>query len=252
MPSLHTSNQESNRHKPWVRGTHWIIAGSFLALALSGFVIFMCHPRLYWGEVGNDLTPALLELPVSRNYQHGGWEKPMPFYQEAGAPVSASRSYEIFNQNGWGRSLHFLAAWLLVVTGVVYLLAGIFSGHIRRHLWPGAGEYTVAAVRREVRRHLRTWVPPASNGPQYGLLQKCTYLVVIFLLLPVMVLTGLTMSPAITAAYPFLLKIFFGAQSARTIHFFASVALVLFLLVHLSMVIRSGFKRQIRAMTFGR
>ncbi len=257
MPSLITSNQDNNRHKPWVKGTHWIITGSFLALVLSGFVIFMCHPRLYWGEVGNDLTPALLELPVSRNYQHGGWEKPMPFYQEAGAPVSASRSYEIFNQNGWGRSLHFLAAWLLVVTGVVYLLTGIFSGHIRRHLWPRVGEYTIAAIRREVRRHLQKWVPPASNGaqsngPQYGLLQKCTYLVVIFLLLPVMVLTGLTMSPAITAAHPFLLKMFFGAQSARTIHFFASVALVLFLLVHLSMVIRSGFKRQIRAMTFGR
>ncbi len=95
-------------------------------------------------------------------------------------------------------------------------------------------------------------IPPAANGPQYGLLQKCTYLVVIFLLLPLMIATGFTMSPAITAAYPFLLKMFGGAQSARTIHFFASIALVLFLLVHLIMIIKSGFKKQIRAMTFGK
>jgi thiosulfate reductase cytochrome b subunit len=94
-------------------------------------------------------------------------------------------------------------------------------------------------------------IPSAENAPQYGLLQKCTYLAVIFFLLPLIVLTGLTMSPAITAAYPFLLKMFFGAQSARTIHFFASVTLVLFLVVHVMMVIKSGFKSQIRAMTLG-
>ncbi len=82
----------------------------FLALAYSGFVILMAHPRLYWGEVGNDLTPALFELPISRNYQHGGWEKSVPFFRDSGSFVSASRTYDIFNQNGWGRSLHFLTA----------------------------------------------------------------------------------------------------------------------------------------------
>lgn len=258
MNSLHkmsahkTLKAESIRHKRWVKRSHWIITVSFLALAFSGFVILMSHPRLYWGEVGNDLTPALFELPVSRNYQHGGWEKSSPFFEGAGSPVSASRTYDIFNQNGWGRSLHFLSAWFLVLTGVVYLLTGFFTGHFRSNLWPKAKEFTRREFWRDLINHFRMHIPSANSGPQYGLLQKCTYLVVIFFLLPLIAMTGLTMSPAITAAYPFLLKIFFGAQSARTIHFFASISLVLFLFVHLGMVIRSGFKQQMSAMTFGK
>jgi len=97
--------------------------------------------------------------------------------------------------------------------------------------------------------HLR--IQRATGGPPYGLLQKCAYCAVVFLALPMMMVTGLAMSPAITAAYPFLSGVFGGSQSARTIHFFLFVALILFLVVHVLMVIMSGFKRQIRAMTFG-
>ena len=252
MSSSQTSTAKTNRHKRWVKITHWIVTLSFLALTFSGFVILMCHPRLYWGEVGNDLTPALFELPISRNYQHGGWEKSTAFFDAAGSPVSASRTYDIFNKNGWGRSLHFLSAWFLVLTGLVYLLAGFFTGHFRKHLWPTANEFSPQFFWRDWISHFRMRFPAATKGPQYGLLQKTTYSIVIFFLLPVTVLTGLTMSPAITAAYPFLLKIFFGGQSARTIHFFASFLLVLFLIVHVVMVARSGFKKQISAMTFGK
>jgi thiosulfate reductase cytochrome b subunit len=240
------------RHKRWVKGSHWIVTLSFLLLAFSGFVILMCHPRLYWGETGNDLTPALFELPISRNYQHGGWEKSTAFFDSAGSPVSASRTYDIFNQNGWGRSLHFLSAWFLVVTGLVYLLTGIYTRHFKKNLLPKSTELSKRQVWNDLVNHLRMRIPSATGGPQYGLLQKSTYLLVIFFLLPLAVLTGFTMSPGITASYPFLLKIFFGAQSARTIHFFASVLLVLFLLVHVVMIIRSGFKKQIKAMTFGK
>jgi len=94
------------------------------------------HPRLYWGEVGNDLTPALLELPISRNYQHGGWTHQVAYFPQPGSPISAIRTYEIFNENGWGRSLHFLGAWALVLTGAIYLLGGILSGHFRSNLIP--------------------------------------------------------------------------------------------------------------------
>ena len=243
---------EINRHKRWVKSSHWIITFSFFALAFSGFVILMCHPRLYWGEVGNDLTPALFELPVSRNYQHGGWDKSSPFFQAAGSPVSASRTYDIFNQNGWGRSLHFLSAWILVIVGLVYLLAGFFTGHFRKHLWPKLKEFRFGLFWRDFRNHFRMQVQPTPNGARYGLLQKSTYTIVIFFLLPVVALTGLTMSPAVTAAYPFLLKMFFGGQSSRTIHFFASVLLVLIIVIHVLMVIRSGFKQQMRAMTIGK
>jgi thiosulfate reductase cytochrome b subunit len=238
-------------HARWVRISHWIVAASVLTLAFTGFVILMAHPRLYWGAVGNDLTPALLELPISRNHRHGGWETSAPFFSDAGSAVSASRTYDILNENSWGRSLHFLAAWFLVVSGAVYVLAGIFTGHLWRHLVPRAGELTPRLLWQELISHLRLQIQRATGGPPYGLLQKCAYCAVVFLALPMMIVTGLAMSPAITAAYPFLSGVFGGSQSARTIHFFLFVALILFLVVHVLMVIMSGFKRQIRAMTFG-
>ncbi len=239
------------RHSRWVKWSHWIVAASFLALVFSGAVILMCHPRLYWGEVGNDLTPALFELPISRNHQHGGWVGSVAFFDGAGSVVSASRTYEIFNQNGWGRSLHFLAAWCLVVPGAFYLLAGVFTGHFWRHLVPGGAELAPRLFWQDLRSHLRLRIRAATGGPHYGPLQKCAYSGVVFLALPLTVVTGLAMSPAVTAAYPFLSRMFGGLQSARTIHFLAFVALVLFAAVHVSMVITSGFKRQMRAMTLG-
>ena len=245
-----TISSENFRHKGWVKGSHWIMTLSFLALVFSGIMILMVHPRFYWGEIGNDLTPALFELPFSRNYKHGGWENSASFFNKTNSPISASRTYDTFNQNDWNRSLHFLAGWVLVLTGLVYLLAGLFTGHFRRHLWPGRKEFTLQMFWLDIRNHLRLQIP--APGSRYGLLQKCSYLSVIFFLFPLVILTGLTMSPAITAAYPILLKVFFGAQSARTIHFFASTTLLLFLLIHVAMVIQSGFKQQIRAMTLGK
>jgi thiosulfate reductase cytochrome b subunit len=238
-------------HARWVRISHWMLAVSLLTLAFSGFVILMAHPRLYWGNAGNDLTPALLELPISRNYRHGGWGTATPFSQNAAGPISASRTYDIFNQNGWGRSLHFLAAWCLVLPGAAYLLMGIFAGHFRSHIWPKPKELAPRLVWIDFVDHLRLRVRRASGGPQYGVLQKCAYSFVVFVGTPLMVLTGLAMSPAVTASFPFLLRLFGGYQSARTIHFFTFVALLLFLLVHLVMVVLSGFRRQIRAMTVG-
>ena len=242
---------ETMGHPAWVRVCHWLVALSFLALTFSGYVILMCHPRLYWGEVGNELTPALLELPISETHQHGEWGPRTPFTEDPAGPVSAVRNAVTFNENSWARSLHFLAAWFLVVGGSVYLLAAFLTGHFR-NLWPSAGELSLGQFWREVIDHLRLRIRPATGGPQYGLLQKCAYCVVVFVAMPLIVLTGLAMSPTITAAIPMLGSLFGGFQSARTIHFFAAVALVLFLLVHVVMVVKSGFKCQMRAMTLWR
>ena len=248
---LPNSVSKSSAHSRWVRLSHWIITASFILLAFTGFVILMAHPRLYWGEVGNDLTPALLELPISRNYKHGGWDKAVAFFQDAASPVSANRTYDIFNKNGWGRSLHFLAAWFLVIVGAVYLIVGLFTGHFHRHIVPRVRELAPDTLFHDLRDHLRMKIRVATGGPQYGLLQKCSYFAVIFIALPLIVVTGLTMSPAITAGYPILLRVFGGYQSARTIHFFSFVALMLFLLVHVVMIVKSGFGRQMRSMTIG-
>lgn len=241
----------SARHARWVRITHWIITVSFIVLAFSGVMILMVHPRLYWGEVGNDLSEPFMELPISRNYKHGGWAGTNAFFDGASSPVSASRTYDIFNQNGWGRSLHFLAGWFLVAFGAIYMIVGIVSGHFRRNVVPGRSELSRSSFWQDIRDHLRLQIAPATGGPDYGVLQKISYFGIVFLALPLMVVTGMTMSPAIAAQFPLLLDIFGGHQSARTIHFFAFAALIVFLLVHLAMVIKSGFRRQLRGMTIG-
>ena len=248
-PALRT---RPSAHAAWVRVSHWILGASILILAFTGFIILMAHPRLYWGETGNGLTPALLELPISRNHRHGGWQDRVPFFGDPSSPVSANRNFDLFNQNGWGRSLHFLAAWFVVVPGAIYLIAGVFTGHFRRHLWPRKGELQTRALRAELVDHLHLRIRPATGGPDYGLLQKCGYCVVVFVLLPLVVLTGLGMSPTVAAAYPFLQGMWGGFQSTRTIHFFAFVAIVLFSIGHVALVAKSGLKRQLRGMIRGR
>lgn len=238
-------------HRRWIRICHWVVAAAFVTLAVTGVLILMVHPRLYWGEVGNDLTPALIELPISANYRPDGLVRTTAFTEIAGAPASAYRNFAQFSQNGWARSLHFLSGWFLVLTGLFYVLAGVTTGHVRRNLLPGARELAPASLWQDCRKYLLLRVGAAGGGPPYGLLQKLTYSGVVFVALPLMIITGLTMAPAITAAYPGLLDLFGGYQSARTVHFFGFALLVLFLIIHVAMVAVTGFRRQLRAMLRG-
>jgi thiosulfate reductase cytochrome b subunit len=238
-------------HQCWVRVCHWVAAASILALAVTGYEMLMTNPRLYWGEVGNALTPALLELPISRNYRHGGWQGHASILDGSPSVVSANRTFEIFNQNSWGRSLHFLSAWIAVVTGAVYLMAGARTGHFRHHIRPRLAEIAPRHLWTDVVRHLRRQVPHATGGPDYGLLQKCAYSLIVFVLLPLTVISGLAMSPRVTAAVPVLGSLFGGFQSARTVHFAAFVIITLFALAHVVMVATTGFGRHMRGMTVG-
>ncbi len=244
--------KDQTGHRWWVRISHWVITLSFFTLAFTGIEILMVHPRLYWGEVGNDLTPALIELPISRNYKHGGYENRTAFFNESNSPISASRTYDIFNQNGWGRSLHFLCAWILVITGVLYLITGVFTGHFRYRILPKLKELYPGVLYKDIVAHLRFRELKPTTPSQYNLTQRITYALVIFWLFPVMLITGLTMSPAVTAALPILLDWSGGLQSARTVHFLTSIALELFLIIHFLMVIVTGFKQHLKAMTIGR
>jgi thiosulfate reductase cytochrome b subunit len=239
-------------HTTTVRLTHLVVSLSIITLLVSGFVILMAHPRLYWGEVGNDLTKPLFELPISKNYKHGGWTPSTAFYSTLNSPVSASRTFDIFNQNGWARSLHFMAGWLLVGTGAVYLIYSLFSGHIRNNILPRSSDFNLKNIIIEIKEHALLQIRAAAGGPNYGILQKISYFIVIFIFVPGTVVTGLTMSPAITAAHPILLDIFGGYQSARTIHFILAAILLLFTGVHVFMVIKSGFKKQMKSMFIGR
>jgi thiosulfate reductase cytochrome b subunit len=245
------SLKNDSRHSAWVRVSHGLITMSFLTLALTGIYILMVHPRLYWGEVGNDLTPAFIELPISRNYQHNGWDNKIAFFNRSDSPISASRTFDIFNENGWGRSLHFLSAWVLVLTGLIYLVLGLATRHFRRRMLPEKRSASLRQLWSELVDHIRVpW--SVSNGRQYNLLQRISYLAIIFVGMPLAIITGFAMSPAIGAAFPWIVSMWGGTQSARTIHFFASIGLELFLIVHLIMIILTGFKQNIKAIIVGK
>lgn len=239
-------------HRWWVRLTHWLIAFAVLVLIYSGVTILMAHPRLYWGTAGNDLIEPLLEIPIGPNYHAIDWSQGTPFFASGNDAVTANRLIEPWNQNGWARSLHFLAAWFFLAGLVLYLAFSLVSGHARRDLLPHREELGRTSLWQDVRAHLRLPMPAATPGPPYAILQKLAYAMVVFIALPLMFLSGITMSPAISANYPILLDIFGGTQSARTIHFFTFTFVAIFLLVHLVMIALTGPLRQLRGMILGR
>jgi len=217
-----------------VRVTHWITALCFLTLLLSGVEILISHPRFYWGEAGNVLEPPLFTLPIpaSRGIVKTGYKFVLP------------------DQNGWSRSMHFQSAWLVVFAGAVYLLGGLASGHFRRNLIPGKRDLSWHALSAVLSKHLR--FQRGDDRASYNTLQKLSYAVVVFVLFPLVIWTGLAMSPAVVSAFPATVTTLGGQQSARTIHFFVSIALVIFFAVHVAMVWLAGFGSRMRAMITGR
>jgi thiosulfate reductase cytochrome b subunit len=224
------------RHSVLVRITHWITFLSFLALLVSGIEIVISHPRFYWGETGNDQTTPLfiLHIPSSR------------------ALVPTGYGYVLPDQNGWSRYLHFQAAWVAVLTGLLFVVSSLFSGHLRRDLLPRRGELSWRVFWGEIVGRLRFRPAGADEAWSYNLLQRLTYLFVIFVLFPLVIWSGLAMSLAFVSAFPASVTLLGGQQSARTIHFFVTIALVLFLVVHVVMVCVAGFRSRMRAMITGR
>ncbi|HTQ97038.1 MAG TPA: cytochrome b/b6 domain-containing protein [Candidatus Acidoferrum sp.] len=226
----------SPRHSVMVRVTHWLTTLSFLALVVTGAEIVISHPRFYWGETGNVHMQPLFTIPIpaSRSAVPTGYNYVMP------------------DQNGWSRYLHFQSAWLAVITGILYVIFSALNGHFRNDLLPAPEDRSLKYLIRDIGRHLRLRRPPPDEAWSYNIVQRLTYLFVIFVLFPLVIWTGLAMSPAFVSAVPATVTLLGGQQSARTIHFFVSVFLVLFLLVHIFMVILAGFTERVRAMITGR
>ncbi|HEV2401285.1 MAG TPA: cytochrome b/b6 domain-containing protein [Candidatus Sulfotelmatobacter sp.] len=224
------------RHSALVRVTHWITTLCFIALVVTGGEIVISHPRFYWGETGTVVDEPLFRIPIpaSRKLVPTGYAYVMP------------------DQNGWSRALHFQTAWILVLTGLLYLIFGMFSGHFRRDLLPMKGDLSLRGFTNVVRHHLRFESPGEEDAWSYNVLQRITYLFVIFILFPMVIWTGLALSPAFDSAFPATVNVLGGRQSARTLHFFITLALLLFLLVHVGLVWRAGFLNRMRAMTTGR
>jgi thiosulfate reductase cytochrome b subunit len=226
---------EGNRHSTLVRVTHWLTTIAFLALLVSGGEIVLSHPRFYWGETGNvNERPWLnLHLPSSRD------------------TVPTGYGYVLPDANGWSRYLHFQAAWLAVATGLLYVVWGLFSGHFRRNVFPERKELSVKALGSSLVEHLRFKRPDEDAAWSYNVLQRLSYLVVIFVLFPLMIWTGLAMSLGFDAAFPLAVELLGGQQTARSIHFIVTGLLVLFLAVHVVMIFVAGFRVRMRAMITG-
>jgi thiosulfate reductase cytochrome b subunit len=224
------------RHSALVRVTHWITTLCFLALLVTGVEILISHPRFYWGEAGNALTPPLFKLPIPASR----------------SSVPTGYGFVLPDQNGWSRYLHFQAAWVAVLTGLLYTISILFTGHLRKNLLPGRADLSWRAFSIAIANHLRFKRPSEAEAWSYNVLQRLTYLFVIFVLFPLVIWTGLAMSPAIASVFPAAVAVLGGQQSARTIHFFVSVFLVLFLLIHVVMICLAGFRNRMRAMITGR
>jgi thiosulfate reductase cytochrome b subunit len=225
-----------SRHSAVVRVTHWITTLCFLALLVTGVEILVSHPRFYWGEAGNVLSPPLFKLPIPASR----------------ATVPTGYAYVLPDENGWSRYLHFQAAWLIVLTGLLYLIFGLLKGHFRRNLLPARADLSWQALSMVMAGHLRFRPGTEVSVWSYNVLQRLTYLFVIFVLFPLVIWTGLAMSPAIASVFPAAVSVLGRQQSARTIHFFVSVLLVLFFFVHILMVSVSGFRNRMRGMITGR
>jgi thiosulfate reductase cytochrome b subunit len=254
------------RHPVAVRFNHWINATCLLVLLMSGLQIFNAHPALYWGMVSTFDTP-LVSIQASeddppkgitsvfgKSLDTTGWLGSFPPSGDAESD-DADRAFP-----GWatlptsqdlatGRRWHFLFAWFFVVNGLIYLVYGFATKRFNRHIVPTWAQ--LKNIGPSIRDHLLLRFPHGEEAKDYNVLQKLSYLIVIFVLLPVQILAGLTMSPGMNAAAPFLLDLFGGRQSARTIHFAVASLLVLFVIVHVAMVVVSGLRNNLRSMFTG-
>ena len=255
------------RHTLPVRIMHWTNVVALTILFMSGLGIFNAHPNLYWGKSSYTGNAPFVQIG-SRQDEAGklvGFARILGHEFETTGVLGVWRasdgSLERRAFPGWltipsvywlsmARDWHFLAAWVFVLNGIAYVLYSLFSGHLRRDLRPTGTE--LRGIGRPILDHLRFRHPHGEAAKRYNILQKLAYLGVIVVLLPTMIMTGLTMSPGFNAAAPVLLDLFGGRQSARTIHFIAASLIVGFILVHLLMVVLAGPINEIRSMITGR
>jgi len=256
------------RHPISVRLWHWATAFAVFALLYTGFVIFNVHPRLYWGEVGNARMPAVIAIE-SAVTPADSKVRPSPAVLRVGSltwdvtghmgiSLAGGEYFMIFRgaifgiKFGAARAWHFAFAWVLVLAWMAYIVYLFASRRLQRELLPTGSQFTFRAFAQDVWDHLRFRRAQGLAAGQYNLLQKLTYLFIAFVLVPITVLSGLTMSNAITAAFPELFTLFGGRQSARTIHAISATAFVLFIVVHIFQLFVAGFFNRMRSMITGR
>lgn len=218
------------RHRLSTRLWHWLNALLLYILFTSGLGIFNAHPRLYWGQYGANFDAAWLELD-----RFGSW-------------LTLPARYNLALSRHW----HLTAAPIFAFALLAYLLWSLGNRHLTRDLSFSRAEVAPRHVWQDIKDHARLRFPTGAAALRYNVLQKASYAAVLFVLLPIVILTGLTMAPGMNAAWPWLVDLFGGRQSARSLHFIAAFALAAFFLVHIAMVVLAGPVNELRSMISGR
>lgn len=248
------------RHRLPVRISHWLNVPFLIILIMSGLQIFNAHPALYWGD-RSDRDQALLSIrPVQAEsgevrgittilgYQFDttgvlGYSDGMRRGFPAWATIPSAKWLAM------GRQWHLFFAWLFVINGLIFIAYALASRHATRDLAPTGND--LRHIGKSVKDHLTLRHPTGDEAKRYNVLQKFAYASILFIVGPLIVLTGLAMSPTIDTAFPWLLTIFGGRQAARTIHFIACFSFVGFIVIHVVQVILTGFLNNIRSMVTG-
>ena len=253
------------RHRAWVRAAHWINALCLAILLMSGLNIFNAHPALYWGSGSNFDHPALMLGAYADEFgmTTQGVTAIGSYQFDTTGVLGASRidgqlvargfpSWATLPGPNWlamARQWHFAFAWLLVFNAALFVAYGLWSRHFARDLAPTRRD--IAHLPREIADHARLKFPHGEKAKRYSALQKLAYCLVIFVLGPLIVMTGLAMSPTMDSAFPILPWLFGGRQAARTIHFLCAFSFFGFFIVHIVMVILSGSWNNLRSMITG-
>jgi thiosulfate reductase cytochrome b subunit len=253
------------RHKAFVRIGHWINALCLLVLLMSGLNIFNAHPALYWGNGSNFDHPALMLGAYQDTFGQvtegvtliGGKELNTTgvlgaSYYGGDLIARGFPAWATLPGPNWlalARQWHFAFAWILVINAAVFFLLGIRTRHFLKDLIPTRDD--LKHLGREIAEHVRLRFPHGEAARRYNALQKLAYSLVIFVLGPLIVLTGLTMSPTMDSAFPLLPILFGGRQSARTIHFLCAFSFLGFFVIHIAMVVLSGSWNNLRSMITG-
>jgi Ni/Fe-hydrogenase b-type cytochrome subunit len=219
--------QRLYRHRLSTRLWHWVNAVTVFVMLMSGLMIFNAHPRLYWGQSGANFDAAWLELPP-----FPGW-------------ATLPSHYNLALARHW----HLAFAWVLAFGLTAYFLRSLWNGHFRQDITLSRAEVAPAHLWDDIKKHIR--LDFHSHDARYNPLQKITYSLVLFLLLPAAILSGMTLSPGMDAAWPWLLDLFGGRQSARSVHFLCASGFAAFIVVHVTLVMLAGPINEMRSMITG-
>lgn len=252
------------RHRLATRIWHWLNVVALIVMLMSGLMIFNAHPRLYWGQYGANPDPAWFEIGATgdRGYARLGpvevpttgvlglWRDEAGTIQRRAFPywVTIPSAYSLADARIW----HLAFAWAVALGLLAFMLASLVNRHFQRDLTIRRQEISPAHLWQDIKDHARLRFPTGEAALRYNILQKLAYALVLFVLLPSVILTGLALSPAMTANWWWLLDLLGGRQSARSLHFIATIGLVIFFIVHVALVLLSGPYNQMRAMITGR